>query len=83
MTKEEFDRNVLAPYAPEAMRLGQQWDGSPGSSPATAFWHYRANGREFVVVKCGADDHRVFVPVEIRELRNYLGPTTEPQHRTT
>jgi hypothetical protein len=61
-------------YDPASQRLGQAWDGRPGASPTTTFWHYETLGKEFVIVKCGDDDFRAFTPIDLQGLVSYLGP---------
>ena len=45
----------------------------PAYSDAPTFWHYKALGNEFVIVKCAENDFRAFRLVDYEQLQEYLG----------
>jgi len=77
MTHQEIER-LRGAYDPELLRPGKVFDGRPMPDgyklPPRVFWHLSARGKEFVIVECGLDDFRAFVPISGGELQNYLRP---------
>lgn len=87
MTHDEFQRNIVAGYAPEIVRQSLPDDGAPGLK----FIHYKANGKDFVVVMT-AESVSAFVPLstpphapdqriltDCAALMELLGPVNAPQ----
>jgi hypothetical protein len=73
MTKAEYDQ-LRVQYDPELLRTAQSWiDREPPKEYSPTIWHHKAQGKEFVIMKCGEDDLRAFVLVDRQGLKNYLG----------
>jgi hypothetical protein len=85
MTETELD-HLRALYDPEMLRVARIFDGRElpegYSLPPASFWHYKAQGQEFIVVACGKDDFRAFVPVDREGLAERIGPAPTAHPRT-